>query len=242
VLGAIAEGLSVHTEHHSITKPDERVKIPEFTKDDLVIVGMPVYSGRIPALAESFLKALKAEGTPAVLVAVYGNRDIDDALVEMQDILNEGGFVPLAGAAFIGEHSLTAEVAGGRPDAADLKTARLFGQTLKEKCAQSSLDALKFEVRGNRPYRERKAAPPLGPTIGDGCTVCGTCVAACPSGALSVENGIRVDEGACILCHSCAKGCPENAITFGGRVQKIRDFLIENCSDRKEPELFYPEC
>jgi ferredoxin len=67
-------------------------------------------------------------------------------------------------------------------------------------------------------------------------------VAACPSGALSVENGIRVDEGACILCHSCAKGCPENAITFGGRVQKIRDFLIENCSDRKEPELFYPEC
>lgn len=61
---------------------------------------------------------------------VYGNRDYEDALLELRDTVASLGFTPLSAGAFIGEHSYsTAEmpVAAGRPDATDLQTARTFG-------------------------------------------------------------------------------------------------------------------
>ena len=50
---------------------------------------------------------LQAHNTPAVCVVVYGNRAYDDALLELKDILTERGCRPIAGAAFIGEHSFS---------------------------------------------------------------------------------------------------------------------------------------
>ena len=51
---------------------------------DLLVVGMPVYSGRIPASALPALRKFRGNGTPAVVVCVYGNRDYDDALLELR--------------------------------------------------------------------------------------------------------------------------------------------------------------
>ena len=50
---------------------------------------MPVYAGRVPALAVERLKGIKTSGVKCVIVAVYGNRAYEDALVEMQDIATE---------------------------------------------------------------------------------------------------------------------------------------------------------
>ena len=47
---------------------------------------MPVYAGRVPALAVERLKGIKTSGVKCVIVAVYGNRAYEDALVEMQDV------------------------------------------------------------------------------------------------------------------------------------------------------------
>lgn len=45
------------------------------------------------------------------------------------------------------------------------------------------------------------------------CKGCGTCVKACPSGALTLENGKAVvDTKVCILCGYCNPVCPEFAI------------------------------
>lgn len=49
--------------------------------------------------------------------------------------------------------------------------------------------------------------------IDDWCTGCGTCVAKCPSKALSIENGqAKVDQSICVFCGYCGGHCPEFAI------------------------------
>lgn len=50
---------------------------------------MPVYAGRVPALAVERLKGMKTSGVKCVIVAIYGNRAYEDALVEMQDVATE---------------------------------------------------------------------------------------------------------------------------------------------------------
>ena len=42
-------------------------------------------------------RKVKADGAKAILVAVFGNRMIDDTLLELQDVLEASGFVCIAG-------------------------------------------------------------------------------------------------------------------------------------------------
>ena len=58
-----------------------------FGPEDLVIVGMPVFGGRIHGFAAKLLKQCRGNGATAVTVAVYGNRAFEDALVELNDAL-----------------------------------------------------------------------------------------------------------------------------------------------------------
>lgn len=63
-----------------------------FGPDELVLFAAPVYGGRIPAPAAKRFARMKGTDTPALLVAVYGNRDYDDALLELCDLAEENGF------------------------------------------------------------------------------------------------------------------------------------------------------
>jgi Ni,Fe-hydrogenase III small subunit/Pyruvate/2-oxoacid:ferredoxin oxidoreductase delta subunit len=45
----------------------------------------------------------------------------------------------------------------------------------------------------------------------DGCQ---QCAEACPTGAVSVADGVRIDLGRCLFCASCVEACPENAIVY----------------------------
>ena len=76
-------------------------------EDELLVVGVPVYMGRVPELLMEWLHAVKASGSPAVSVVVYGNRAFEDSLIELEDILTERGCISIAGAAYIGEHSFS---------------------------------------------------------------------------------------------------------------------------------------
>src|SRR5699024_9795295 len=55
------------------------------TSDDLCIVVVPSFAGRVPATAVERLRQMQGNGARAVLVAVYGNRAFEDTLVELQD-------------------------------------------------------------------------------------------------------------------------------------------------------------
>ena len=132
----------------------------------LTIIGVPVYTGRVALEALQRLQQFKAKDAPAVVVAVYGNREYEDALLELQNIAIEAGFTPIAGAVFIGEHSFSTErtpIAQGRPDADDLDRARSFGTMVQKKI--SNLESLRnlppLAVPGMFPTGKEGPAPPL---------------------------------------------------------------------------------
>jgi len=65
----------------------------DLTAEDVCLVSVPSYGGRVPGIALNRLTAIKANGAKAVLVCVYGNREWEDTLTELQDTLESCGFV-----------------------------------------------------------------------------------------------------------------------------------------------------
>ena len=139
----------------SFTLPGERENAHSFAAGELVIVGTPVYAGRVPNVLLPFLtEKLSAEGALAVPVVLYGNRNYDDALMELRNILQSGGFACVAGAAFVGEHSFSTVLAAGRPDAEDRALMEGFGEAVGRKvCRLEAVPAEPVAVGGCDPIR-----------------------------------------------------------------------------------------
>jgi ferredoxin len=217
-----------------------------FDDNDIVLLGAPVYAGRLPADAADFFKKLTASGTPAILTVVYGNREYEDALLELKDVASACGFIPVAGAAFIGEHSFASTdipVAMNRPDENDLKQAEDFGNNtgtlLKKTNDLKKIAAL--EVPGNFPYKEGMGTgAPDFIEVTDACTECGICAAACPSNAIDADNGFATIAADCILCCACIKACPEQArLMTDGPIKDKAIWLNETCSTPKPVQVFF---
>ena len=60
--------------------PAGKLEIPENT---LAVITVPVYGGKVAPLALERMKDIHTSGAPAVLVVVYGNRDLVKPLVEL---------------------------------------------------------------------------------------------------------------------------------------------------------------
>jgi len=246
VVEAIAKGIQASGEHLNLTPPTARTQEFEKLHDELAVIAAPVYAGRIPPEAVYRLSRFSADNTPAVLVAVYGNRHYDDALVELRDLTIELGFKPVAGGAFIGEHSYsTAEVptAHGRPDADDLEKAAEFGRKIKEKMRRISgpQDIPPLDVPGNRPYRDGVWDPgePMDPvTREDLCIKCGKCAEVCPTSAITVSDVVTTQADACIWCCACVKNCPTGARVMRPRMHQASKWLHTNYNERREPETY----
>ena len=82
------------------------VVMPDFTENDVVIIASPVYGGRLPIQVSNALQRLNGNDARAIAIVVYGNRDYDDALLELTDILSAKSFRTVGQGAFIGQHSI----------------------------------------------------------------------------------------------------------------------------------------
>ena len=71
----------------------------------VAVVAVPVYRGSVAPLALERLQGLHGDGTPVVLLAVYGNRDYEHALDDLDRFMTERGFVTVAAGTFVGELS-----------------------------------------------------------------------------------------------------------------------------------------
>lgn len=208
--------------------------------DTLAVIAVPVYGGRVAPIALERIRRLRGNGTPAILAVVYGNRDYEDALVELRDTALAQGFIPVSAGAFIGEHSYSRPempVAERRPDSEDLKKAEDFGKASVRKWSDRIPEP--FFIKGNTPYKPLKPSVPDAPvTLTDHCTLCETCIGLCPTHAIFVNGGgeIDTDKNSCIKCCACVKGCPTEARLYD---TPFTAYLHRNFSTRREPELFF---
>ena len=212
-------------------------------EDSLTIVAAPVYGGLISETAMERISRLRGKNSPVIVVAVYGNRDYEDSLVQLRATLSTNGFTPLAAGAFIGEHSYSrpAEdmpIAQGRPDASVLQKAVAFGKACLEKLQQTDPASLSdFFVKGNIPWKTLTHGAPSCPESTDDCCACGQCIDVCPTHAISLSDDgqIETDVNRCIRCCACVKECP-----IGARIYNTPYTLklFTNFKERREPETF----
>lgn len=245
VLHAIADGIGlVECQEYDITQG--QIKKVEFTNNELVVFGVPVFSGRIPELTITALNKFIGDNTPAIVVCLYGNRDYDDALLELRNTIAANNYTILSAGAFIGQHSIFPQTASNRPDPLDLDIANKFGeQSLAYLAKYSSsqevdLNIPEVIVKGDFPYRKTKPIP-LKPSTNRSCILCGKCARNCPTQAIPLDNPRKTDSSLCISCGRCIFICPENSRNFRGLTYQVvsKKFNRDNIV-RKEPELFFP--
>lgn len=246
VIQGIARGINHgNTEIIDITSAEARKHPLNTTENDLLVIGLPVYMGRVPAVLEEWLHLVNANNTPTVCIVVYGNRVYGDALLELKNIMIERGCKPIACAAFIGEHSFSTSetpIAENRPDAGDLIQAELLGHKINERLQSiSSSDLIsEIDLPGSYPYDGiTKVWDVDFITVSSSCSQCGICAERCPVNAVNFENSSLVDIEKCITCCACIKSCPQNARTMKPSLVQERAVLLNNLFKvRKEPELY----
>jgi len=237
IVREIAKAIDANVIEHDITMHALDSEL-HLSGSDLLILGMPVFGGLIPTDASHRLEMIHGANTPAILVAVYGNRHYDNALVQMRDIATAQGFRPATAAAFIARHSIFTTIAANRPDSADIEKAYDF--------ACRSIDIISshdrfppLELPGKPGLVFRK--PALFPTGDDRCSSCGICVDLCPAGAIDIEDPKSTNATLCNACGRCIVVCPSEARMFRGEAYNAGVARFEaNFSDPRQPEMFYP--
>lgn len=252
IAGAIAKGFRT-AKTATIDLTQAAAPVVSLTAEDVAVFAVPVYGGHVPPPALKRLDALRGDGTPAVVVAVYGNRAFEKAVEELALFVSERGFVPIGAGAFVGEHSYSTEqnpIAAGRPDTEDLAAATRFGERAAAKL-ENGMSAAVDPARLREPRtplwpmlrfirfvlhyrRARKKHPLVSLPAADGerCTHCGRCARACPTQAIAKGDELHTDAARCIRCCACVKICPEHARTFD---TPFAAALARNFSKRKPP-------
>lgn len=236
----------------NLTKPEFRAELISnsetiLKKIDHLIIGTPVYAGKLPEQVIESLNAIDGNGKECTIVVVYGNRDYGVALRNLAEILTENGFKIVAAGAFIGQHSYKdiIPVAIGRPDKYDLELAFNFGKNSLDNSKHLDINKIPVQldwISKSKSYFKSASVK----YISENCTKCGICAKHCPTGIIASETGDYLSKKAkndCIACMACVFECKYKArimeINFLNKFI-IRTHLKKASVQRLEPRVIFP--
>jgi ferredoxin len=247
VCTAVASGMGARDfQVFDITLPEIRASIIHnsntvFENIDHLIVGAPVYSGKLPLQVLECLRAINGNGKGSSAIVVYGNRDYGIALHCMVELLSIHGFNVVAAGAFIGQHSYSdiIPVAIGRPDESDMEKAHNLGIRSLSTNIYLSPDDIPVQIDMASKSNQYSSIKPLH--IDAQCIHCGKCAKKCPVGVLSSETAQylnRESKKKCIGCMACSRICMQHAKV--AKINPIVELVIKQIlrkasRERKEP-------
>lgn len=249
ISGEIAKLMNIAVEFIDFTRKESRENDYFFGEDELVVIGCPVYAGRVPNKIMPFFKdKVKGKGTKCVSVVSYGNRSFDNALSELSGLMSDSGMKVIAGAAVAGEHSFANTLATNRPDEKDMAEYIIFAEEIVSKIetGDESFPKIFGEYPCEKyytPLREDgepavflKAIPKIDT---EKCVLCGKCSSVCPMGSISKEAPFQTTS-ICIKCQACIKACPEGARFFDNEDFLSHQRMLEkNYSGVRKPNEFF---
>ncbi len=221
---ALKRELGAEYNELDLTPAAARRAVCTFDNDDIVVIAMPVYAGRLPnKIAPDIAANIHGGGkTRLIALCTYGKRSPGDALRELLILGRQNGFAPAAARSIEGEHAFSAKIARGKPNTADLAELDALGAALAQSIAAGLDKPLDFDYEtplapyytplkeDGTPARFLKARPVVDSSL---CTRCAKCAPACPMGSINADNPAETD-GICIKCQACIKACPVGARRF----------------------------
>ena len=208
-----------------------------FEDQDVCVVSVPSYGGRVPAVAIERLKKISGGGAKAILNCVYGNREWEDTLTELQDTLEGQGFVCVAAIAAVAEHSIFRQFATGRPDTKDEKELTDFAKQIQQKLESNEYGLL--ELAGSHGTYKFFGGAAFKPEGNENCSDCGLCAKECPVSAIDFNNPKITDKEKCISCMRCVGLCPKHARDFEGKyMEEMASKMEKALGGHKENHLF----
>ncbi len=228
---AVAKATKQEFVERDVTHFIQRRK-PLDLSDTTLIIAFPVYGGRVPRLfADYFRNQVSCTNCKALVIATFGNRAFEDALVEMEDLLLTKD-VPLIAAASIGcQHSYTDKVGSKRPDIEDF-------QVLDRLAVYLNGETRSVHPPGNRPYKRDMpvADPPFMPTPRNRKgTIPTQCYRVCPTGCLA-----KGDAKLCIHCCACIQLSKHELVMENPWFATFSRQLEETCQERVNSTLYLP--
>lgn len=211
-----------------------RIRLSE---NDVCVVAVPSFGGRVPQIAAARLGEIAANGAKAILIVAYGNRAYEDTLLELKTILTHSGFRCAAAVAAVAEHSIMRQFAQGRPDEKDFAELSQFAKQIQQRIEEGQTPK-DLNVPGNSPYRKYNGVP-IKPAAKKSCTNCGLCARKCPVQAIPLQQPSKTDPQKCISCMRCVRICPTNSRKVNKILTTIAAKKLKKvCSERKGNELF----
>lgn len=233
IVTEIAKNFKISQKNYDLLSFDDE---KEFD-NELTIIGIPVFNGRIPKTACERLSKMRAKNTKAIVVLNYGNMDYGDALLELTELLKERGFEIIGVATTVSQHSQFAEIARNRPDANDIRKINEFSQDIIKKLESNAKNEI--FVSGYKPYHEYTTPDFEIKCDEDKCIQCMDCFYTCPEDAIAEESPMKTNLEDCTSCSTCINVCSEGARSFSGPKYYMEyQNAIEDSIERKEAEFY----
>ena len=234
IVNEVAKNFNMNRENYDLLSFDSEKTF----ENELVIIGVPVFDGRIPKLACERLSKMKGKNTKAIIVVNYGNIDAGDAVLELSELLKKNNFDIVGVATTVSQHSQFSELGKNRPDADDLAKITSFTKNVIRKL-ENKVENEIF-VKGYKPYPDYVKPSFSVECNEDLCSECLDCVYTCPEEAIMENTPTMTNLDDCTRCSTCINVCSENARSFGGaNYQKEMESALANNLERKEAEFHW---